>query len=368
MSRILAAVATEIRHTELRELDLPEIPTDGGLLKVEMTGVCGSDWPMYLSYPSTKGPLILGHETVGFVDRLGAAAAQRFGVKEGDRVALEEYIPCGHCKYCRSGDFRLCDATEPGLGGLRFGSTPLSIAPSLWGGYCHYQYLHPGTVFHKVPAHLPAEQAAMALPMGNGIEWAYLQGGIAIGETILIQGPGQQGLACVIAAREAGAACIIVSGLGNATDTARLALARKLGAHHAIEVESQDLLETVADITGGAMCDLVVDCSSGGPETVTAAIQLARKRGRVILGAQKRKPIPVFNADLVIQKFLTVKGMRGHSFAAVELALQLIASGRYPMGEMCTHLFGLGEVDTALRTVGGEGLPGAIHIAVDPWR
>jgi threonine dehydrogenase-like Zn-dependent dehydrogenase len=368
MSKILAAVATDIRRTELRELDLPEIPTDGGLLKVEMTGVCGSDWPMYLNYPKTKGPLILGHETVGFVDRLGAAAAQRFGVKEGDRVALEEYIPCGHCMYCRSGDFRLCDATEPGLGGLRFGSTPLSIAPSLWGGYCHYQYLHPGAVVHKVPASMPAEEAALALPMGNGIEWAYLQGGIAIGETILIQGPGQQGLACVIAAREAGAACIIVSGIGNATDTRRLALARSLGAHHTIDVASQDLLETVADITGGAMCDLVVDASSGGPETVTAAIHLARKRGRVILGAQKRKPIPAFNADLVIQKFLTVKGMRGHSFESVELALQIIASGRYPMSEMCTHLFGLAEVDTALRTVGGEGLPGAIHIAVDPWR
>ncbi len=369
MSDLKAAVAIANRQTEVREFPFPSIGADAGLLKIELTGVCGSDWPYYTNYPGVKGPMILGHESVGCIDRLGAAARLRWGLAEGDRVALEEYLPCGHCAYCRSSDFRLCEATDTLLSNpnsVRFGSTGVSVAPGLWGGFSQYQYLPANAVFHRVPAHVPAEQAALALPLGNGVEWAYLQGGTAIGEAVLIQGPGQQGLACVVAAAEAGASCIIVSGL--ARDTARFAMARRLGAHHTIDVESQDLLETVADITGGLMVDLVIDCASGGPETVVSAIRVARKSGRVILGGQKRRPVPAFESDLIIRKFLTVKGMRGHSYRSVELALGMIASGRHRLGELCTHTYALAETDRALRTVGGEGDADAIHCCIDPWR
>ena len=112
MTTIAAAVSIAPRHTEVRQFPRPDIAADAGLLHVELTGVCGSDWPYYLRYPQSKGPLILGHETVGRIDQVGAIAERRFGVKEGDRVALEEYLPCGHCRWCRSGDFRLCDETD----------------------------------------------------------------------------------------------------------------------------------------------------------------------------------------------------------------------------------------------------------------
>ncbi len=362
-----AAVALEGRRTELRAFDVPPIPADGGLLRVETTGVCGSDWPYFLNYPKIKGPLILGHEMVGVVAAAGPVAAKRWGVREGDRVALEEYLPCGHCDYCRSGDFRLCDATDTLLGdGIRYGSTPVSIAPSLWGGYSQYLYLHPSSVFHKVPGHVAAAQASLAIPLGNGMEWAYLQGRSSIGECVVIQGPGQQGLACTIAAKEAGASVVVVTGLG--ADRRRLALARELGADHVIDVETEDLLKRVADITGGAMADLVIDCASGGPYSVVSAIHLARKRGRVLLCGRKGACVPDFDSDLLFKKVLTVKGMRGHSYRAVEMALDLIASGRHPLDKLCTHVFGLDEVAEALRTVGGEGRPDAIHCNVDPWR
>lgn len=367
---IQAAVSVAPRQTEVREFDLIDPGRDDGLLKVELSGVCGSDWPYYLKYPQSKGPLILGHEAVGRIDRLGPEAAKRFGFKVGDRVALEEYLPCGHCEYCRGGDFRLCNDTDTLnlQGAIRYGSTPVSIAPALWGGYSQYQYLHPNAVMHKVPDHVPAKLATLALPLGNGVEWAYLQGRISLGETVVIQGPGQQGLACVIAAKEAGAGCIIVTGLSTAADQRRLALAKKFGADHIITVDCEDLMETVAGITNGSMADLVIDCASGGTETVTSALQLARKAGRVVLGGRKFKPIPAFDSDQMITRFLTVKGMRGHSFTSVELAIGIIASGRYPLEEMCTHVFTLDQVDEALRTVGGEGQPAAIHCAVDPWR
>src|SRR5258708_17672362 len=212
--KIRATVALEGRRTEVREFDVPALAPDGGLLKIEAAGVCGADWPYFLNYPKAKGPLILGHENVGFVAAIGKAAAQRWGVKEGDRVALEEYLPCGHCEYCRSAEFRLCDATDTLLGnGVRYGSTPISVAPSLWGGYSQYQYLHPNAVFHQVPAHVPAEQAALPLPLGNGVECAGLRGRAGDGPTRVIPGPGPQGPACVIAAKEARAACIIISGV-----------------------------------------------------------------------------------------------------------------------------------------------------------
>lgn len=370
MPTTLAAVSTDIRVTQTRELSLPEVPADAGLLKIEMTGVCGSDWPYYLKYPRSKGPLILGHESVGRIQALGRDAAKRFGLKEGDRVALEEYLPCGHCRYCREQEFRLCDETDTlnFANTIRYGSTPVDIAPGLWGGFARHQYLHPNSVFHRVPDNVPAELAAMALPLGNGVEWAYLQGKTKVGETVVIQGPGQQGLACVVAAKEAGARAIIVTGLGTPTDARRLQLASQLGATHLVNVDAQDPLETIADITGGEMADLVLDCAAGGPETIVTAIGLARKSGRIILGGWKFRDVPNFPSDTLVRRFLTVKGMRGHSWEAVEIGLGLIASRKYPLHQMATHVFGLDQVDLALRTVGGEGEPDAIHCAVDPWR
>jgi threonine dehydrogenase-like Zn-dependent dehydrogenase len=364
----LAAVAIEPGVTEIREIPLPDPETTSGLLKVEITGVCGSDWSYYHQLPKLRGPLILGHETVGVIERAGGEAQRRWGVKEGDRVALEEYLPCGHCEFCRSGDFRLCEGSDWRSGGLRYGTTAISIAPGLWGGYAQYQFLHAATVCHRVPDRVAGKHAALALPLANGIEWAYLHGGAGPGDAVVIQGPGQQGLACVAAAREAGADLIIVTGLSTPTDRLRLDLARRLGADHTIDIEQQDLVATVADLTGGHMADLVIDCASGGPASVVSAIQLARKKGRVILGGQKRQSIPEFDSDRIIAKFLTVKGMRGHSWQAVELALGVIANDRHGVCDLSTHTFALQDTDVALRTLVGQGAEAAVHCTVDPWR
>jgi threonine dehydrogenase-like Zn-dependent dehydrogenase len=254
------------------------------------------------------------------------------------------------------------------LGGLRYGATALSVAPGWWGGFAEQQHLHFNTVFHKVPSGVSPQHAALALPLSNGIEWTYMQGHAGPGQTVVIQGPGQQGLACVVAAREAGAEQIIVTGLSGPTDARRMALALKLGAHHAINIEEQDVLETVADLTGGLMADLVIDCASGGPASVVSAIELARKKGTVILGGQKRQKVPEFDSDRIIANFLTVKGMRGHSYQSVEMALQLIAHNRHHVTAMSTHCLGLDQTDLALQTLVGKGLEGAIHMTIDPTK
>ena len=170
----------------------------------------------------------------------------------------------------------------------------------------------------------------------------------------------------VLAAREAGVDKIIVTGLSTPTDQVRLRMAQQLGADHVIDIDHHDLLETVADLTGGLMADLVIDCASGGTDSVTTAMQLARKRGRVILGGQKRQKIPHFDSDMIIARFLNVKGMRGHSYESVELAIGLIAHNRHHVQAMSTHSFGLDHTDLALRSLVGQGVEGAIHMTVHP--
>lgn len=364
--KILAAVAYPDLKIKLNRFDFPKITSSTGLLRVEKTGICGSDWPYFKNYPKTKGPMILGHETVGVISKLGSESFNRWGVKEGDRVALEEYLPCGHCNFCRTGDFRLCDATDSLLGnGVRYGSTPISVEPALWGGYAQHQFLHANTVFHKIPSNVTSEMATLALPLGNGFEWAAIQGNATLGKCIVIQGPGQQGLACLIAAKQSGASLIIVTGLKR--DHHRLELARELGAHHTIIVDEVDLLEKVADLTGGFLADLVIDCASGGADTIVSAIQIARKGGVVMLCGRKGVPVNEFHSDMLFRKHLTLRGMRGHSFQAVEMALEILSKENFSLNMLCTHRFGLNQMELALGTVGGSGLSGAIHCVVDPW-
>jgi threonine dehydrogenase-like Zn-dependent dehydrogenase len=362
IERVLAATTLGAFQTEVREYAFPEIPPDAGVLKIEAAGVCGSDWQ---AYQADRPPRIMGHENVGRIYRLGPIAARRWGLREGDRVALEEYLPCGHCALCRSGEFRLCDQTEARRpGALRYGTTPITEKPGLWGGYSQYQYLHPDSVFHRVPDDVPAELAAMCLPLGNGIQWTYLDGRAGPGKTVLIQGPGQQGLACVIAAKAAGADCVIVSGLSR--DRARLDIAAALGADQTIDVETESLDDRVQSITGGLGVDISID-TAGGTDTLVHAMRVTRKNGSVLFAAAPSATPPDFQIASLLAGRLTLKPCRGHSYESVELALHYIASRRYPLEQMATHRFGLNEVDLAVRSVGGQGAPGAVHVSVLPW-
>ena len=366
-SHSLAAVMTAPGVTQLREFPMPVVTPTTGILKLEVCGVCGADWNFYNHLFKPHGEMILGHEAVGTIAAAGREALARWGLKEGDRVALEEYVPCGHCEFCRTGEFRHCQATEWRRGGLRYGATEISVEPSLWGGYSQYQHLHPTTVFHHVPGGLEGRYASLALPTANGVEWTYLQGKAGPGDTVVVQGVGQQGMSCVVAAKEAGATKIIVTGKSTPSDKLRLEFAKRLGADHAINVDAEDLLETLADLTGGHMADLVIDCT-GNEQGIANAFKIARKCGRVILGGQIKKKMSEFDIDRIIGNFLTVRGMRGHSYQAVELAMQLINRNAHNVREMSSKVFGLAETDLAIKTIAGRAAEPALHCSVDPWR
>jgi len=333
---------------------------------VEAAGVCGSDVGAYRR--TDKGPRILGHENVGYIAKAGSAFARRWGVKEGDRVAIEEYLPCGHCEWCLQGEFRHCAATDvfSNPDALRYGNTPITTPPGLWGGHSQYLYMPPATVLHKVPDRVGADEAAMALPLGNGVQWAVVEAGAGPGKSIVIMGPGQQGLGCVLAAKAAGADLVIVVGLSH--DQRRLEVARAFGADFTVVADRQDVRERVKEISAGLGVDAVVDTTSASAaEMVPLAIDLCKRKGGRIVVQSIGGVIADFPIERLARKYITMKAARGHSYASVELALQRIASGKYPLDLMCTHTFDLTGVDMAIRSTGGEGLPGAIHVTVRPW-
>jgi len=184
---------------------------------------------------------------------------------------------------------------------------------------------------------------------------------------VVVQGPGQQGLACVVAAKAAGAANVIVAGL--ACDEHRLAVAKRLGADHTVKVDETSLAEVVHRVTKGALADLVIDVSSGGAtNVVSGALELIRKRGTLLVAAYKGTGITGFASDTGIRQQLSLRGVRGHSFQAVEMALALMASQRVDLHAMSTHEFGLDAVDYALRLVGGEFQDDAVHVTIAPWK
>jgi threonine dehydrogenase-like Zn-dependent dehydrogenase len=360
----LAAVVTDPLKIELQEIRIPEIPPDGALLKVEASSVCGSDWPLFQK--KKRGPYIIGHENAGYIAKIGVEAQKKWGIKEGDRVALEEYIPCGVCALCRSGAFRDCKSTDSRSEmSLRYGTTPLSEEPGLWGGYSQYLYVSPRAVIHKIPTHLSPQVSALHLTVANGIQWTHLEGQAAIGQAVVIQGPGRQGLTCAMAAKAAGASLVIITGLSS--DRNRLDYALRIGADYAVNVEEQSAQDLVREVTGGEMADLVVDVASGGTDTITTAVSLVRKRGIIVLAAPKLKALTSFNMDEIISKHLTLKGVRGHSFESVEMAIQIMASGRYPLSDMCTHDFSLEQAEDALYTAGRRRNLEAIQSTVLPW-
>jgi len=367
--KVLAALKTGPSTTELRELELPDIPADAALLKVEVAGVCGTDVSQY-KLPLRRGPLIMGHENVGYLAKVGRDFAKHKGVKEGDLMFLEHYLPCGHCEWDHMGEYRHCAATEwfydPNA--IRYGYTSMDIEPGLWGGFSHYLYLPLNAVLHRVPPGLSAEEAGVATPMSNGIQWALFDGGVGYASTVLIQGPGQQGLCCLMAAKQAGADLVIIT--GTAKDARRLEVATAFGADHAIDVDKEDPLARVMELTSGRGVDVVLDCTVGaGPAPTLLGIEAAKRRGgTMVVQGEGNQVFPDFPIGRLTRKGMTLKSARGHSYRAVELALHALASHRVPLQLMTTHTFGLSEVDYAIKSVGGQGAAGAIHVSVLPWK
>jgi len=281
----------------------------------------------------------------------------------GDRVAVEAPIPCGHCRACLEGNYQRC-RTRGGLFG--HGYVPLSHPPGLWGAYADFMHLDPLSIVHRMRSDIPANVAVMFNPLGAGFRWAVELPRTGPGDSVLVLGPGQRGLASVIAARAAGADTIIVTGL--ARDAAKLALAREFGADHTIDVEAEDARARVKELTGGRGADVVVEVSSNAAEPVAEALHYVATGGRIVLaGVKGFKAVPDFVSDLVVVKEATILGAFGVTTRGYDAAIRLIESGRVPLARMHTHDFALEDAERAIRILAGE-VPGesSVHSCLVP--
>jgi threonine dehydrogenase-like Zn-dependent dehydrogenase len=365
---VLAAVRTAPRTTELREFPMPDLPADGALLKVEVAGICGTDVKMY-AHPVIEAPVIMGHENVGTIVAAGPEFVARQGLGEGDRVFVEHYVACYRCEWCRIGEYRHCEATDwrTNPDARRYGYTTCENRYHLWGGFAQYMYLPWNAVLHRVPDSVSDDEAGIITPLSNGIEWALYDCKVGFMDTVLIQGPGQQGLSQVVACRQAGAAQIIVT--GTSRDAARLELAETLGADATIDVDDGDVLDRVLELTGGAGVDVVLDCTAGaGTTPVLLGIDALKRRAGTLLVQGELAKFPDFPLKKLTEKAITIRSARGHSYRAVELAIEQLASKRFPLELLTTHEYTLAEADTAIRAVGGEVEDGVIHVSLLPWK
>ncbi len=339
-----AMVQTAPKKLEAMDIPMPEISEDAGLMRIDACGICGSDYEQFEGVLRTPMPAIPGHEPLGTVVSIGDRAAKRWGIDVGDRIAVETMLACHHCGPCLGGSYHLCDTRRI------YSYIPLSDEPGLWGSYSQYMYLDPNAVIHKVDATLAPEIAVMFNPLGAGFRWGVEIPGTGPGDTVVIMGPGQRGLASVLACREAGADKIIVTGLE--ADAAKMEIARTFGADATIDVQNEDPRQRILELTNGRGADIVLDVSSYATEPIVQAIDFARMGGCIVLaGVKGFKPIPDFISDKVVMKELTIKGAIGVTRSGYASAIRLLEKRLHPVEMMHTHDFKLEEAELAIRTL-----------------
>ncbi|MHB1923177.1 MAG: zinc-dependent alcohol dehydrogenase [Acidimicrobiales bacterium] len=346
-----ALVLDEPRRLSARSLPLPDIGEDDGLVRVEACGLCGTDHEQYTGVLPLGRPFVPGHETVGVIQAIGPAASQRWGVAVGDRVAVEVFQSCRACEPCRAGEYRRC--TAHGLGDM-YGFIPVDKAPGLWGGYATHQYLGPDSLVLPVPAGMDPVIATLFNPLGAGIRWGVTVPGTSAGDVVVVLGCGIRGLAAAVAAKQAGAAFVLVTGSGP-RDTERLATAARFGADLTVDVAVDDPVRALRSATGGG-ADVVVDVTAKAPAAFAQAVALARTGGTlVVAGTRGRADTPGFNPDHVVYKELRIQGTLGVDTAAYRSALDLLASAQYPWEDIPRRVVGLDGLESLLGDLSGEG-------------
>jgi alcohol dehydrogenase len=315
-----ALVLTEPGRLEPRDVPLAELQPGEAWLRVEACGLCGTDHEQYTGALPIGAPFIPGHEIVGTVAEITPDAQAARGLAPGDRVAVEVFQACGACEHCRRGASMLC--TRHGLRDM-YGATPVEVPPALWGGYATHVVVTRDARVHRVPSSLDPVDATLFNPLGAGMRWAVQLPRLEAGATVAILGPGIRGLCALVAARDAGAAAVLVTGAG-APDRQRLGWARDLGAV-TVDVTEEDPVATLKRQTG-QLADLVVDVTAAAPEAFGQALALARPGGTVVVaGTRGATLVERFNPDLLVFKELRLLGARGVDSEAYAAALQLLA-------------------------------------------
>ncbi len=329
---------------------VPQPGPGEAVLRVEAVGMCHSDVEQLVGnrhVPGEVAPVVPGHEIVGRVHSLGDGAS--FGAVVGDLVAVDLVV-------------RVPSSAENphGLAAVYGYTKGVHDGHGLWGGYGEYMGVVPGTQLLKLTSSRPPEELTVFEPLASVVSW-FDRCQLREGATVVIQGPGHMGLVAAAVARHRGAGTIIVT--GTSADALRLAAARDVGADHTIDVQSENLVARVGEITRGAMADLVVDLAAGSVEPVRAAIEMARVGGTVLLAGLKAfKPVEIVS-DMIVLKGLTIVGGSGSSPASMREAVSLLNQDVLPTEALRGEVYDLDGLEQALALLKRE-LPGRDAVRV----
>lgn len=326
---MLAAVLNGPRDMRLEEVPTP-VPGDGEvIIKVEACSICGSDLHAYEGkHPKVTYPRILGHEFSGVVSEIGKGVR---GLKEGDRVGCDTNLTCGTCTYCRGGRPNLC----PGSKTLGF---------NMDGAYAQYVKIPAGINIYPLPANVSFAEAALAQPLGVGFNAVKRRAQVTVGDEVAILGAGPIGMSALLLAKASGARVVVTDTLGY-----RLEAAKKLGADVAINVEKEDLIRKINELTNGEGVDKVIEAVGGRQDiTLQQATQIVKRGGLIVVVGTFSDNKATIRITEFKDREMELKGARGQH-GTFKSCMALISSGRVDVKPMISHVLPLGEVEKGIK-------------------
>jgi L-iditol 2-dehydrogenase len=333
------------QDVRLEEMPTPQVGPGEVLMRVEASGICGTDLLEW--YRLHKAPLVLGHEVAGVVAAVGEGVEK---YKEGERICAAHHVPCNTCHYCLSGHHTVCDTLR------RTNFDP--------GGFAEYLRLPRINVeqgIFPLPDEVSFEEATFVEPLAcvlRGQRLAHLQPG----QSVLVVGSGVAGLLHIQLARSSGACSIV------ATDIVdyRLEAALKFGADIAIQAEeyTPDYLRGAA---GGRLADLVVICS-GATSAINQALESVERGGTVLFFAPTEQgvSVPILVNELFWRNEVTLTSSYGGSPEDYAAALELIQAGKIRVREMINHRLGLAETGLGFQLVARA--QDSLKVIIEPQR
>jgi L-iditol 2-dehydrogenase len=303
---------------ELREIPEPVPQVNEVKVKVEATGICGTD--LY-GYSAIKPPVVLGHETAGIVVEVGEKVKN---IKAGDRVTTETtaYI-CGQCKFCQSKDYNLC-IHRKGLGS------------AVNGAFAEYFVIRKESI-HQIPPHLDFNSASLFEPLACATHAVMEQANLLPHEIVLVLGPGPLGLLTAQIANSLGAK-VIICGIDG--DERRLSTAEKIGISQFFNTKKKDIKNYLSKLTAGYGVDVVFECS-GSVEAVEYGLNFIRKGGRYIQEGIIHQPIQLRFDQILFDKELSIIGSRTQKPSSWDKAINLVNKGRVNLKELVSDVLPL---------------------------
>jgi alcohol dehydrogenase len=355
--RMKAAIFVEPGRIVLDEKPIPDVGPLDALMRVTTTTICGTDVHILKGeYPVRRG-LIVGHEPVGVIEKLGSAVV---GYKEGDRVIAGAITPSGHSYASLDGLHAQCGAGTPhgirALGGWRFGNT-------IDG--CQAEYvLVPDAMANlaPVPAGLTDEQVLMCPDiMSTGFGGAE-SGNIRIGDTVAVFAQGPIGLCATAGAKLRGATRII----GVDTVPERLAMARRMGADHVVDYRAIDPVDEIMRITDGRGVDVAIE-ALGTQQTFEACLRVLRPGGALsslgVYSNDLKLPLKALAAGLGDHKIVTTLCPGGKE--RMRRLMNVIVGGRIDLQPLVTHRFKLDQIEAAYDLFSHQR-DGVMKVAITP--